>query len=88
MDAWIKAGADINQTDYDGRTALHIAVTTRNEEMIEYLLRNGANINAIDRFGNTPLSFAENSEWESIVKLLKQKQRNRKENYVRFSVDC
>lgn len=56
--------------------------------MIEYLLRNGANINAIDRFGNTPLSFAENSEWESIVKLLKQKQRNRKENYVRFSVDC
>uniref|UniRef100_F1KVU4 asparaginase n=1 Tax=Ascaris suum TaxID=6253 RepID=F1KVU4_ASCSU len=57
--AWITAGADPNQPDYDGRTALHIASSNGCQEIVEYLLKHGANAEAVDKFGNTPISEAE-----------------------------
>lgn len=50
------AHVDINTTDYDGRSALHLAAESEHTEIIEYLVNNGADMNLKDRWGNTPQS--------------------------------
>ncbi|XP_067312764.1 L-asparaginase-like [Pseudorasbora parva] len=40
--AWHLAGTDMNQRDYNGQTALHVAVEKRNELMVSKLLQCGA----------------------------------------------
>eukprot|EP01138_Halocafeteria_seosinensis_P013823 gb/GECG01014115.1/.p1 GENE.gb/GECG01014115.1/~~gb/GECG01014115.1/.p1 ORF type:complete len:1394 (+),score=186.92 gb/GECG01014115.1/:1-4182(+) len=50
----IEDGADVNQCDYDKRTALHIAACDGNAEIARILLEEGANILARDRWGSTP----------------------------------
>ena len=48
-------GIDFNQSDYDGRTALHIAVCENNEEIIKFLINTAkVNINKKDRWNKTP----------------------------------
>ncbi|EHA8589599.1 hypothetical protein COCNU_scaffold011279G000020 [Cocos nucifera] len=51
----INAGADPSKTDYDGRTALHMASCKGYEEIVKFLIQRGANVNSIDKFGNSPL---------------------------------
>ncbi|XDV36920.1 hypothetical protein PO909_006631, partial [Leuciscus waleckii] len=42
VNAWFLAGTNMNQCDYNGRTALHAAVEKRNELMVSKLLQYGA----------------------------------------------
>lgn len=51
----IEAGADPNNTDYDGRSALHIAASKGYEDITTFLIELGVNVNNTDKFGNTPL---------------------------------
>ncbi|KAL5982803.1 hypothetical protein ACLOJK_016880 [Asimina triloba] len=51
----INSGADPRKTDYDGRTALHLASSRGYEEIAWFLIQQGANVNCIDSFGNSPL---------------------------------
>ena len=52
---------DFNQSDYDGRTALHIAVCEKKIDIIKFLI-NIAKIkkDKKDRWGNTPLDECKN----------------------------
>jgi ankyrin repeat protein len=52
----IEQGADPDETDHFGNTALHMALA--HPELIELLLANGANVNAKNALGNTPLHLA------------------------------
>jgi ammonium transporter Rh len=54
----VQAGVDINKGDYDGRTALHLAVCEGHLDMVKFLLDHGANPNLQDRWGSTPLADA------------------------------
>lgn len=54
----VDEGADVNQSDPLGYTALHIASWNGSAEMVEYLLQMGANPNTITPSGNTALKFA------------------------------
>ncbi|CAL8137625.1 unnamed protein product [Prunus armeniaca] len=51
----IRAGADPNKTDYDGRSPLHLAALRGHEDIALFLIQEGVDINIKDTFGNTPL---------------------------------
>ena len=51
---------DLDASDYDGRTALHMAATEGHIEILQFLAKkNLKEINPTDRWGNTPLEDAE-----------------------------
>jgi ankyrin repeat protein len=55
---FIKNGADINMTDTDGHTAIHIACGWGHTKIVQFLLDNGAVVNVTSEDGSTPLHHA------------------------------
>ncbi len=67
----LSSGADPNQQDEKGGTALHHAVIQGNGSMIiPVLIENGAKINAVDGNGVTPLVYAVVNDKPDLVELL------------------
>lgn len=54
----IEKGADVNQSDRDGRTVLMKAAARQDEPVVRYLLEQGAKTAAVDSAGNTALEAA------------------------------
>ena len=54
----VELGANINDGDLHGSTALHHAVAGKELKLIEWLLENGADANVADDAGKTPLILA------------------------------
>ena len=66
-------GADVNSTtDYDGRTALHVACVEGNSEAVKFLLKHGASTQVRDRFNTSPLDDAIKFRHKEIVKTLRK----------------
>lgn len=65
---------DLDQGDYDNRTALHLASGEGRHEIVELLCKAGANVNVEDRWGNRPLDDAKDGKKNSarIIGLLKK----------------
>jgi len=63
---------DLNQGDYDHRTALHLAAGEGHLEIVRMLCEAGADVNVEDRWGHRPLDDARNAKENSagIMKLL------------------
>lgn len=76
-----RLGLDVNVTDYDYRTALHLACSLGQKDMVEILLNANANPNSTDRWGNTPLDDAEMHEHDEIREFLMK--RGAKKNTVK-----
>ncbi|GMN46089.1 hypothetical protein TIFTF001_015266 [Ficus carica] len=66
----IEAGANPNNTNYDGRSALHIAASKGHEEIIDFLIEQRVDVNISDKFGNTPLLEAIKNGHDRVVSLL------------------
>jgi ankyrin repeat protein len=69
----LNSGVNVNLTDYDNRTALHLAVSEGHFETVRFLVERGANINATDRFGGTPLHDAMEARRTDIASYLRTK---------------
>ena len=63
-------GVNLNESDYDGRTALHLAAAENKPEVVEYLLKNGVNKDPVDRWGATPLKDAKRAKHTEVIALL------------------
>jgi len=63
-------GASLSAADYDGRTALHLAASENQADVVEYLLAHGVSPAPVDRWGGTPLDDARRGEHESIIRIL------------------
>ena len=76
---------DINVTDDDLQTPLHIAYRTGHTQLVQYLIQNGADINAVDKYGNTPYQYSNGSpESISFSQYLSNK---RKIHHIPFSTE-
>ena len=60
IEQWIKGGIDVQAKDYDGRTALHVAVACGEHDIARMLIAHGADEGALDRWGNSPGVSAQN----------------------------
>lgn len=58
---------DLNQGDYDHRTALHLAAHEGHLEVVILLCQGGANVNVKDRWGDRPLDDARKAKKNSIA---------------------
>ena len=72
---------DLDQTDENLNTALHVAVATKQHNMAVMLLNRGASIDRKDREGRTPLQLARSlgEEWEGMVVAIQLTARRRTE---------
>uniref|UniRef100_A0ACD5VJM7 Uncharacterized protein n=3 Tax=Avena sativa TaxID=4498 RepID=A0ACD5VJM7_AVESA len=66
----LKRNLDPNESDQDGRTALHIAASMGNEQCVKLLLEYGADPNARDSEGKVPLWEALYAKHDTVVQLL------------------
>ncbi|KAJ1410557.1 RmlC-like jelly roll fold [Sesbania bispinosa] len=66
----IRAGADANKTDYDGRSPLHLAASRGYEDITLFLIQEGVDVNIKDNFGNTPLLEAVKNGHDRVASLL------------------
>lgn len=63
-------GVDMNQHDYDYRTALHLAVCENHRDTVDFLINVcKADINIKDRWGNSPYDEALNNENDELIEL-------------------
>lgn len=62
---------DINEGDYDKRTAMHLAAGEGKADIVELLCKHKANVNVQDRWGNKPLDDAERGNGNKCTTILK-----------------
>ncbi|KAJ6824327.1 serine/threonine-protein kinase STY8-like isoform X1 [Iris pallida] len=68
----LDSGVDVNFTDIDGRTPLHVAACQGRPGVVELLLQRGAKVDVADRWGSTPLADAIHYENHDVIKLLEK----------------
>ncbi|PVV04893.1 hypothetical protein BB560_000596 [Smittium megazygosporum] len=55
----VNAGMDMNKTDYEGKTPLHMAVLSGELRIVEYLCKlDNINLIALDKLGNSPIDLS------------------------------
>jgi len=70
LQCWYNAGVDFNLPDYNGRTALHVAVAHGLADHVTYLLAHGADPRSLDIDGLTALDEARKRSLADVVALL------------------
>lgn len=93
----VNAGLDPSAADIEGQTVLHIAIRfsglhrNRNDssfhDIIRFLVDNDASLKLTDKSGKTPLELAEKNCPETVLQVLRNKQKQMGEAYRRAMFD-
>jgi len=67
----VENGINVNDADYDGRTALHLSASEGQLAIVEYLIKAKALVDCKDRFEGTPLEDAVRHERSEVQKFLR-----------------
>ncbi|MCP5369932.1 MAG: ankyrin repeat domain-containing protein [Rickettsiaceae bacterium] len=79
----LKEGANVNATDGNGKTVLHIAVEyNAPKNVLELLLEYNADINAKDNNNKTPIDYAKANRHDTILQILNIPSQSDNLNYV------
>lgn len=73
----IQYGGDVTLLNSTGTTALHMAISDENTEVVKFLLEQGADIDKADQHGWTPRAMAEYQGHEEIKGLFQTKGQGR-----------
>lgn len=74
---FIEHGADINKSDIEGHTPLHMAALEGHTQIAELLIKKGAILDSITKvFVSTPLHYAANEGHDTVVELLLNNKAN------------
>lgn len=63
-------GGNLGCSDYDGRTAMHLAASEGQLKVVQWLIERGVRCNPRDRWGGTPIDDARREGYPAIVDLL------------------
>lgn len=63
-------GVDLNESDYDGRTCIHLAAAEGKMDVMQFLLAKNVHLTPKDRWQQTPMDEAKRSKHTHIVNLL------------------
>jgi ankyrin repeat protein len=66
----LKQGAEINAKNEQGNTPVHVAVASRQKEIVGLLAERGTDVNAANPRGDTPLHLAAEADDRDIAELL------------------
>ena len=69
-------GVNLEESDYDGRTCIHLAASEGQTEIIQFLIGKKINLNPKDRWGGTPLDDAKRHGHKDVQSLLEKKIKN------------
>jgi glutaminase len=69
-------GIDLNESDYDGRTALHLAASNGHIDVVSYLINKGVNLAPKDNMNSTPLDDAIRSNHQDIISFINSVEEN------------
>ena len=68
---------DLNESEYDYRTPIHLAASEGHANLIRYFIKNGLNLSPKDRWGGTPLDDAYRENHQEVIQLLEEHQAKR-----------
>jgi ankyrin repeat protein len=71
LDQHVESGLTINSTDYDKRSALHLAASEGKLVCVKFLVERGADMNVKDRWSHAPLDDAVRQHHSDVVKFLR-----------------
>jgi serine/threonine protein kinase len=71
IEGLLAKGVSVNLSDYDRRTALHIAAAEGNLSTVELLISANADVTAADRWGHTPMDGAAENSYTDIIAALR-----------------
>lgn len=63
---------DLNSSDHDRRTPLHIAAAEGQAKIVELLCKKGADVNATDRWGSRPIDGAIEANHDECIQLMEK----------------
>jgi glutaminase len=72
LERLVSKGVDLNGSDYDLRTPVHLAASEGQEEVLKYLIARKVNLSPRDRWGGTPLGDAQREGRTNLAALLKK----------------
>jgi ankyrin repeat protein len=65
----IEMGVEINESDEDGNTPLHLASEKGMEELVKFLIKNKANLHVENNMNKTPYALALEQSHDSIIEI-------------------